>query len=270
MIRREIVGAFLAHEMRDLRSNRGVVPILLVLPLLGLVLPAAIAATGKLLVEQAAGDPGTRAVLEAALRQPEFAGLDMAEALIRYALRAVVGFYLLMPAIIAGTASAFSIVGEKQQRTLEPILATPISDREFLLGKFLVCLVPTVALTWATAVVAILLVDGITLLRMGAIVLPDRFWMAGVGLLAPLLGGAVVLLTMRLSARSVDPQATVQTSGLAIVPGFLVVFGLFGKLLISSFPALLVAIALAALLDLWLFRRVERTFEREEILTRWK
>jgi len=270
MIRRDVLGAFLAHEMRDLRSNSRVLPVLFVLPLLGLVFPVAIAFTGKLLVAQAAHDPGAMAILQAALHQPEFAGLDMADALIRFTLRTVVGFYLLMPAIIAGTASAFSIVGEKQQRTLEPILATPISDREFLLGKFLVCLVPTVVLTWATGLMAALLVDGITLVRMGVLVLPDRFWLAGVGLLAPLLGSAVVLLTMRLSARSVDPQVTVQTSALAIVPGFLLIFGLFGKLLISSFPALLVAIGVAALLDLWLFRRVERTFEREEILTRWK
>jgi membrane protein implicated in regulation of membrane protease activity len=68
----------------------------------------------------------------------------------------------------------------------------------------------------------------------------------------------------------VDPQATVQASALAVVPGFLLVFGLFGKLLIASFPALLVGIALTALVDVWLFRRVERTFERDEILTRWK
>ena len=73
-----------------------------------------------------------------------------------------------------------------------------------------------------------------------------------------------------MSARSVDPQATVQASALAVVPGFLVVFGLFGKVLIASFSALLAAIGLVLVLDLWLFRRVEKTFEREEILTRWR
>ena len=270
MIRKDIVLAFLAHEMRDLRSNTRVLPVFLVFPVLALLFPAVIVLFGDAMVAGAAHDPGMTAMLEAAHRQPEFAGLDLNQALMRYALRTVVGFYLLMPVAMAGTASAFSIVGEKQQRTLEPILATPISDREFLVGKFLVCLAPTLAVTWATAVVAILLVDTITLVRLQAVLLPDRFWIAGVGLLAPLLGGAVVLITMRLSARSVDPQATVQASALAVVPGFLVVFGVFGKLLISSFTALLTGIAVAALLDVWLFRRVERTFEREEILTRWR
>jgi hypothetical protein len=94
--------------------------------------------------------------------------------------------------------------------------------------------------------------------------------MAGVGILSPLLGAAVTLLTMRLSARSVDPQVTVQTSALAILPGFFIVFGVFGKLLMVSFPAVLVTIGLMLVLNLWFFRRVERTFRREEILTKWK
>ena len=270
MIRRDIVLAFLAHEMRDLRSNSRVLPVFLVFPVIAIVFPVVVAWFGDAMVREAATDPGLTAILRTALDLPEFKGLDLVQALTRYALRTTVGFFLLMPVAIAGTASAFSIVGEKQQRTLEPILATPVSDREFLLGKLLVCLVPTVAITWAAGAVAILLVDAVTLVRLQEALLPDRFWISGVGALAPLLGGAVVLVTMRLSARSVDPQATVQASALVVLPGFLLVFGLFGKLLIASFPALLVGIAVTALVDVWLFRRVEKTFAREEILTRWK
>jgi hypothetical protein len=126
------------------------------------------------------------------------------------------------------------------------------------------------AVTWLSAVIAVVLVDGASLSRYGTAFLPDRFWLAGVGVLSPLVAAAITLVTMRLSARSVDPQATVQASALAILPGFFVIFGIFGKLLMVSFPALLVTIVLALLLNVWLFRRVERTFRREEILTKWK
>ena len=67
----------------------------------------------------------------------------------RYLLRATAGMFLLMPIAIASTAAAFSIVGEKQQRTLEPILATPITDRQLLLGKLLASAGPTILVTWA-------------------------------------------------------------------------------------------------------------------------
>jgi hypothetical protein len=75
---------------------------------------------------------------------------------------------------------------------------------------------------------------------------------------------------MRLSAKSSDPQATVQTSALAILPVFLLLVAVFGRALTLSFPALLVACGLAVLVDLALFRMNVVRFRREEILTTWK
>jgi len=176
---------------------------------------------------------------------------------------------LLLPVAISSTSAAFSIVGEKQQRTLEPILATPITDRQFLLGKLLASLAPTVIVTWATGVAATVVVDIITWRRFGPL-LPDRYWLVGVGVLAPLLGAIVVLVTMRLSAKSTDPQATVQTTALAILPGFFLLFGLFGRILTVSFAALGVACLVASVLAVALFRANVIKFKREEILTKWK
>jgi len=202
-------------------------------------------------------------------RIPEFAGMSPAEALTRYLVRSAAGILLLMPVAITSTAAAFSIVGEKQQRTLEPILATPITDRQFLFGKLLAALVPTVVVTWLSGLVAALAVDGIVWARYGPI-LPDRFWLLAVGLLSPLLTTIVVLVTMRVSAKSTDPQATVQTTALATIPGFLLLFGVLGKLLTLNFTALWATCAGAALVDLALFRGNVARFKREEILTRWK
>jgi ABC-type Na+ efflux pump permease subunit len=57
------------------------------------------------------------------------------EAITRFFLRSLVSFYLLLPVGLSSMSAAFSVVAEKQQRTLEPILATPITDLEFLIGK---------------------------------------------------------------------------------------------------------------------------------------
>ena len=61
-----------------------------------------------------------------------------------------------------------------------------------------------------------------------------------------------------------------QASALAILPGFLVIVAVFGKLLTFYFPALLAACALVLLLDTALFRMKVVRFRREEILTQWK
>ena len=56
---------------------------------------------------------------------------------------------LIIPAIVPATLAAYSVVGEREQGTLEPVLTTPIRSEEFLLGKALAALVPTLVISYA-------------------------------------------------------------------------------------------------------------------------
>ncbi len=56
---------------------------------------------------------------------------------------------LLIPAMVANVFATLGIVEEKVSRTLEPLLATPISTIELLAGKSLAALLPAVAATYA-------------------------------------------------------------------------------------------------------------------------
>ena len=49
----------------------------------------------------------------------------------------IVSFFLMMPLIIPMSIAAQSIVGEKQYKSLEPLLATPIKTGELLFAKAL-------------------------------------------------------------------------------------------------------------------------------------
>lgn len=269
---RSVLLLFLAREWTDTRRNARVLPLYLIMPLVAVALPVLLALMAPHMVRdlQQRADPSTTALLHGLTRLPEFSGLSPGEGLARYLLRATAGMFLLMPIAIASTAAAFSIVGEKQQRTLEPILATPITDRQLLLGKLLACAGPTVLVTWAAGLAAIVIVNIVFASRGMATPLPDRFWTVVLLFLAPALAAAVALVTMRLSAKSSDPQATVQTSALAVLPVFMLLVAVFGRLLTVSFPALLAATGLMLLIDLALFRMNVIRFRREEILTSWK
>ena len=50
--------------------------------------------------------------------------------------------FMMMPVIIPITVASYSIVGEKTTRTLEPLLATPITTVELLAGKGLAAALP--------------------------------------------------------------------------------------------------------------------------------
>lgn len=263
---------FLAREWADTRRNSRVLPLFLIMPIIMIALPLLLALLAPALVPDARvrQDPSTLALLHALSRSPEFAAWPPAEGVARYLLRATLGVFLLMPIAMASTAAAFSIVGEKQQRTLEPILATPITDRQLLLGKLVACSVPTIGVTVAAGLIAMVGVDIIFATRGLPVPLPDRFWALTLLVLAPALTVAVGLVTMRLSARSSDPQATVQTSALAILPAFLLIVALLGPMLVVSFPGVCAACVVVLLIDVALFRMNVVRFRREEILTTWK
>jgi ABC-2 type transport system permease protein len=267
-----LIMLLLAKELRDIHRNRGVASLYIAMPLLMVVFTVGLTWAVPRILEFARTqqDPGMLATIRVARAIPEFAGLPEPLAVTRYFLRLLVGFYLLGPTIGAGTAAAFSIVGEKTQRTLEPILATPITDRQLLLGKMLGAVVPPIIASWGVALVATIGVDVIGWQRFGETLLPDRFWLVGVLVLGPLLGAAATLLTMRLSARMTDAQAANQATALIVMPVFLLVLGVFGRVMIASFTAALASCGVALAVAVYLLQVNLARFRREEILTRWK
>ena len=54
-----------------------------------------------------------------------------------------------IPALVPAVVAAYSVVGEREQATLEPLLTTPIPGEEFLLGKALAIVVPSLAISYA-------------------------------------------------------------------------------------------------------------------------
>jgi len=177
-------------------------------------------------------------------------------------------YFMVLPVMIPVTIAVYSIVGEKEQGTLEPLLATPITDWELFLGKALAATLPALALTWG--------VFGLFLIAVGAMLgtLPGAIlslpWLLSLFLLSPLLALFGVLVTMLVSSRTTDPRAAYQFSGLAVVPALvpLIVYSArqaaVNLFLVCLEGGLLVLVNVAA------FMLVVRLFRREEILTRWK
>ena len=97
------------------------------------------------------GAGNLRGLQASALANPAVTGLTAAEA--NQAAGGEVSrlLFLLLPIVIPGVLAAYSIVGEKTNRTLEPLLATPVRVSELLLAKSLAALVPAVAVTWLAA-----------------------------------------------------------------------------------------------------------------------
>jgi ABC-2 type transport system permease protein len=68
-------------------------------------------------------------------------------------------FYVILASYLPTPIASYTLVGEKVERSLEPLLATPTTDSEILIGKGIAALLPAIGSVWAGSVVFMILMD---------------------------------------------------------------------------------------------------------------
>lgn len=262
-MRRAILWTLLRREWSEMIRNRLLVSTILVPPLILTAAPIILAA--------AVGERALPAELASQIlaQRPEWAGFTPGELAGAFAVQQFLVFFLLMPAYIPLSIATFSIIGEKQARSLEPVLAAPIRTVELLAGKALAALVPGVLAGLVTYVVFVglaSLVYGPNLFG----VVTDPSWLAGVFLLGPAVGLSSVVAGVIVSARVNDPRVAQQIGGVIIVPVIgVVLVQATGTVLVGALGYALLALIILAVALVGL-RIGVRLFDREAILTRWR
>jgi ABC-2 type transport system permease protein len=173
---------------------------------------------------------------------------------------------LVIPVVLPATIAAYSVIGERDQGTLEPLLTTPISREEFLLGKSLAATVPTVGVAYLFFIILVVAI------RLGAssIVAHDVWqpsWFLAELLFAPLLAMWSVWVGTAISARSSDVRVAQQLGTLASLPAL--VLPLLMSLQVfkpTATTAVIIAVVLAAV-DVVAWRIVSSMFDRERLIT---
>ena len=145
-------------------------------------------------------------------QRPEWASFTPGELAGAFAVQQFLVFFLLMPAYIPLSIATFSIIGEKQARSLEPVLAAPIRTSELLAGKAVAALVPGVLAGWMTYAIFVVLASLVYGPALFGVV-TDPSWLAGVFLLGPAVGLSSVVAGVIVSARVNDPRVAQQIGG---------------------------------------------------------
>ena len=178
-------------------------------------------------------------------------------------------YLVLIASILPSIIASYSFVGEKIEKSLEPLLATPTTDGELLLGKSLASFIPCIAVTFLGAAISAPIIDYWSYTRLGLILIPNLYWVLVIGLIAPLSCIMSVEANIIVSSRVNDIRAAQQLGGLVVLPlVFLVIFASTSAQL--SIWLAIGVIAALAIADVALFYLSKKTFQREEILTKWK
>jgi ABC-2 type transport system permease protein len=179
------------------------------------------------------------------------------------------GMFLVMPVFVPILISSQSVAGEKERRTLEPLLASPVTAAELVAGKSLASLVPAVAITWVAFTLLCVGVDVVAWPLGQGLMLPNRLWSFGILVLAPLFaffGNGVAVL---ISARVSEARTAQQFSALVVMP----LVGLVGGQVVGVLKAgpayYAIQGAVVLLLDVGLLWASIRLLDRERLLSRW-
>jgi len=179
--------------------------------------------------------------------------------------------YLVIAGVIPSTIASYTIVGEKVEKSLERLLATPTTDDEILLGKGIAAFLPPMASILGGATIFMVLMDLATRGRLGYDFFPN--WNAAIVLfvMVPFAVIMSVEWNVVVSSRVSDVRAAQQIGALIVLPlGLIYLTGELDLIPLGNTSNLLIIAGVLLALDLILLYVAKATFRREEILTKWK
>jgi ABC-2 type transport system permease protein len=177
-------------------------------------------------------------------------------------------YILIEPLFIPAMIAAYSIVGEKNSHTLEPLLATPVETWQLLTAKSLTAMLPAIAATWISAglfitELAIFTVPGV----IGQVITPG--YLILLLLAGPVLTLTPVALTVMASSRFNEPRTAAQVSSVIFIV-LMLIFSRIGFGQVISPSDSYIATIILLVVGIGLFWIAIGIFQRESILTRWK
>jgi ABC-2 type transport system permease protein len=196
--------------------------------------------------------------------------LPLTDCLQIYLLNQFLLIFMMMPLIIPVAIAAYSIVGEKTTRSLEPLLATPIRTTELLAAKSLAAAIPGILATWICFIVFLILAPIVGARPAVLLSLLNGVWLLAVFVAGPLMAVLAVNFALIVSSRVNDPRTAEQLSAVVIMPILAIVLGQIAGLIVLNVQFMLVAISLLTMIDVGLIYLGARLFQRETILTKWK
>ncbi|UQS81555.1 ABC transporter permease subunit [Bombilactobacillus folatiphilus] len=173
--------------------------------------------------------------------------------------------FLLIPIIVSTVIASTSFVGEKENKTLEGLLYTPVTDSELILGKIMAAAIPSVFITWGSILIYGIILDTVGLTIFGRVIFPNAVWITVGFVLVPVITFLSILLVIMVSQRVSSSKSAQSVSMVLILPLIgLIISQASGLLIFNVLVTLLLAFILV-IIDFVIFKIVVKKFNREKI-----
>jgi ABC-2 type transport system permease protein len=267
------IWTVIQKEITEALRNRMTMATIIISTLVFMLLPLVMAyGTGSNgLLQKISNEPIDTSELGPILQvYPQLRDLDPAAQLQGFLLSGIQALFLIIPLMIPMIIAVYSVIGEKQNRSLEAVLATPIETSELLIAKCVSAAVPGILSAWVSYTLFAILVWPATRGPVFDVIIMRPGWLLALLLVAPAAAFLAVIIGLIVSSRASDPQSAQQIAGVIVLPVVAVMIGqMAGIVQLSVLFVLLGALVLLAI-DAGLLTVAVKLFQRETILTRWK
>ncbi|MHA2358598.1 MAG: ABC transporter permease subunit [Candidatus Heimdallarchaeaceae archaeon] len=175
---------------------------------------------------------------------------------------------LLLPIIIPAVTASESIVGEKERKTMEAILASPMSESEIVLSKIISSFVPSIIGTLFSAIAYMIFIDILLYPHIGFILFPDLLSMVLVFIFSPMISIISVELMIMISTRVTSVRDAYQIGSLVVLPLIMLVAAEMFGMLLNSLATLFGGIGILVIIIAILFRFASAIFDRERAIVK--
>ncbi len=250
-------------EIKEIVKNKNIwLPILIITIMFSIVMPLIISLVSGSIFE----DEDTVKFMTKVFGDVE----DPEKVFIGFLIKQFLIFLLMIPAMVPSLIAPASILMEKENNTLEPLLGTPIRTKELLFGKALTAMIPAFVISTINFLILTLVLDVTIYIRMGYIPLPTVEWLIVAFVLSPILSFLLTMISVIVSSRSTDIRSAQGIGTVIIFPIYLIIGLQIAGFFLINITYLLLACLVFLIFCPILLRIAVRIFDRENILTRWK
>ena len=238
-----IIKAIVRKDLRVVRRSRALMTPLVVLPvLLMIVFPAVFTFLPRML--GGAGDAFAdmlRTLPEPVKRQ--FGEFTEATWIRLVHTQLLAPLMLLVPFMVANVIAADGFAGERERKTLEPLLYSPATDAELFVSKLLAAWIPAVSIAFGGGLVYAIIVNVLAWPVMQRVFFPDTTWVVMVLWMAPAFAALGLAGMLLVSLRVRGMQEATQLGGLFVLPVIaLVVSQVRGAVLLGPWMAMVIGL----------------------------
>lgn len=197
----------------------------------------------------------------------EYAALSPAKLLIKVSLDFMFpSYFLIIPIMCSGVIGASSFVGEKEHKTLESLLYTPISMEQLLRAKILGVFVPSFIITLISFIVFGIIFNVGGFIYFGGLIFPDIKWLIIILWISPAINLLSLIFTVMVSAKSETFQEAQQISGILVIPVIILLVSQMTGVFLLSNLVMFIGGGVLFILDYFLIKRISSKFIPEKLI----